>query len=119
MEIKNLEGPSKFLYVIGDSPRNRILDFLLGENNYDYTLLEIAKKSKVGYATIKRMWKTIIDSRLVKPTRRIGKAVFYKYNMESRNGRALRTFYLDVIFEGIDNENKTSSKFSKEHSNHV
>lgn len=31
MEIKSLEGPSRFLEVMGDSPRNRILDFLLGE----------------------------------------------------------------------------------------
>ena len=47
MEITNLEGSSRFLEVIGDSPRNKILDFLLGELNYDFTLNEIAQKSRV------------------------------------------------------------------------
>ncbi len=104
MEVKTLEGPSKFLEVLGDSPRNRILDFLLGETNYDFTLKEIAKKSNVGYATIKRIWHNFIKSELVKPTRRIGKAVFYTYNKESDTGKALRKFYLEIIFQEVEKE---------------
>ena len=56
MEITSLEGPSVFVEVAGDSPRNRVLDFLLGEIGYDFTLKEIAKKNEVRYATVKRMW---------------------------------------------------------------
>lgn len=104
MEIKSLEGPSKFLEVIGDSPRNRILDFLLGEINYDFTLKEIAQKSKVGYATIKRIWKDFVKSSLVKETRRVGKAIFYTYNKDSHIGKAMRKFYLEIIMNEVDNE---------------
>jgi hypothetical protein len=104
MEIKSLEGPSTFLQVMGDSPKNRIIDFLLGEINYDFTLKEIAIKSKVGYATIKRIWSDFIKTTLVKPTRRIGKAVFYTYNQESEIGKSLRKFYLDIIFKAIEKE---------------
>ena len=104
MEIKSLEGPSKFLEVLGDSPKNRILDFLLGEVNYDFTLKEIATKSNVGYATIKRIWKNFTKSNLVKPTRKIGKAVFYTYNKESDNGKILRKFYLEIIFKEVEKE---------------
>lgn len=106
MEIKSLEGSSTFLLVMGDSPKNRILDFLLGEVNYDFTLKEIAIKSKVGYATIKRIWPSFIKATLVKPTRRIGKAIFYKYNQESEIGKSLRKFYLDIIFKAIEKEVK-------------
>jgi len=106
MEIKTLEGPSIFLQVMGDSPKNRILDFLLGEINYDFTLKEIAIKSKVGYATIKRIWSDFIKATLVKPTRRIGKAIFYTYNQDSEMGKALRRFYLDIIFKEIEKEAK-------------
>ncbi len=112
MEIKSLEGPSKFLEVLGDSPKNRILDFLLGETNYDFTLKEIAIKSKVGYATIKRIWNNFVKANLVKPTRRIGKAVFYTYNKESSNGKALRKFYLEIIFSKVEKEAKISQKIS-------
>ena len=112
MEIKSLDGPSKFLEVLGDSPRNRILDFLLGEINYDFTLKEIAIKSKVGYATIKRIWKNFTKSNLVKPTRKIGKAIFYTYNKESNSGKALRKFYLEIIFKEVEEEIKPIQEIS-------
>jgi len=104
MEIKSLEGPSIFLEVMGLSPNIKILDFLLGEINYDFTLKEIATKSKVGYATIKRIWSSFIDVNLVKSTRRVGKAIFYTYNQESREGKALRKFYLEIIFKAVEKE---------------
>ncbi|MBI4919212.1 hypothetical protein HY837_04730 [archaeon] len=102
MEVKSLDGPSELLFVLGDSPRNRILDFLLGELDYDYTLKEIAQKSRVGYATIKRIWHEFIAANLVKPTRKIGKAIFYTYNQDSRNGKAMKKFYFDILFESIE-----------------
>ncbi|MBS3156721.1 hypothetical protein J4442_00930 [Candidatus Woesearchaeota archaeon] len=103
-KILTLDGSSKFLEVLGDSPRNRILDFLLGEINYDFTLKEIANKSNVGYATIKRTWHYFIGAELVKKTRKVGKAVFYTYNTESREGKALRKFYLEIIFNEVEKE---------------
>lgn len=112
MEIKTLEGPSRFLEIMGDSPRNRILDFLLGEINYDFTLKEIATKSRVGYATIKRIWHNFVKAKLVKPTRRVGKAVFYTYNKENSNGKALRKFYLEIIFSEAEKEAKISKDIS-------
>ena len=112
MEIKSLEGPSKFLEVLGDSPRNRILDFLLGEVNYDFTLKEMATKSKVGYATIKRIWGDFVKSGLVKSTRRIWKSVLYTYNKESNTGKALRKFYLEIVFSEAKKEAKISHEIS-------
>lgn len=112
MEIKSLEGSSKFLEVLGNSPKNRILDFLLGEINYDFTLKEMAIKSKVGYATIKRIWNNFIEADLVKSTRRVGKAVFYTYNDKSTNGRALRKFYLEILFSEAEKEVERPQKIS-------
>ena len=102
MEVKSLHGPSVFLEVMGDSPRNRILDFLLGEVGYDFTLKEIAKRSNVGYATIKRIWNHFVAAKLVKETRRIGKAVLYTYNIDSFNGKTLRKFYLNLLIEHVE-----------------
>lgn len=115
MEITSLDGPSKFLEVIGDSPKNRILDFLLGEINYDFTLKEIAIKSKVGYATIKRIWDSFVNAHLVKETRKVGKAIFYTYNKESHAGKALRTFYLDIVFKEVEKEIEKPQKISVPH----
>ncbi len=110
MEIKSLDGPSKFLEVLGDSPRNRILDFLLGEIGYDFTLKEIAIKSRVGYATIKRIWQEFIKAKLVKSTRRVGKAIFFTYAEESFEGKLVRQFYLDLIFKEAEKESVKGRK---------
>ena len=48
-KIKSLEGPSTFLLVMGDYPKNRIIDFLLGEINYDFTLKEIERTDTEQY----------------------------------------------------------------------
>jgi hypothetical protein len=105
MEIKNLNN-STFLDVMGDNPRNRILDFLISENGFDYTLKEIAEQSMVGYATIKRIWNHFVKNNLVRETRKIGKAVFYKYDDKSEMGKRIKEFYLDVLFAGVEPEKK-------------
>ena len=107
MEIKSLKGPSSFLDIVGNSPRNRILDFLMGEIGYDFTLKEIAEKSNVGYATIKRIWNSFTKANLVKPTRRIGKAILYTYDNKSHNGKILRMFYIETIFKEAKKQVKT------------
>jgi hypothetical protein len=104
MEVQTLHGPSAFLEVMGSSPRNRILDFLLGEIGYDFTLKEIAERSHVGYATIKRIWNHFVSAKLVCGTRRIGKAVLYTYNVHSHNGKSLRRFYLDILCDVLEEE---------------
>src|SRR3989338_2713927 len=107
MELKNLDR-SSFLDVMGDTPRNRILDFLISENGYDYTLKEIAENSKVGYATIKRIWKHFVSTGLVKETRRVVKAVFYKYNSKNELGEKIKKFYLDILFAALEPSKRKS-----------
>ncbi len=102
IEIKDLHG-SSFFDVMGDSPRNRILDFLASDA-FDYTLKEIAKNSHVGYATIKRIWHHFIDLGLVKQTRKVGKAVFYKYDNTTPYGKLFKRFYLDIIISEAEKE---------------
>lgn len=103
MEIKDLHG-SSFFDVMGDTPRNRILDFLISEAGFDYTLKEIAKNSRVGYATIKRIWHNFVELGLVKQTRKVGKAIFYKYDNATHYGKLFKQFYLDVIFAEANKE---------------
>src|SRR3989338_8290846 len=109
MELKNLYR-SSFLDVMGDTPRNRIFDFLISENGYDYTLKEIAENSKVGYATIKRLWVYFVNNGLVKETRRVGKAVFYKYNDKTELGKRIKSFYMDILFAALEPAERKSAR---------
>ncbi|HLC64848.1 MAG TPA: hypothetical protein VJI46_01850 [Candidatus Nanoarchaeia archaeon] len=113
MELKNL-GKSSFLEIMGDNPRNRILDFLISENGFDYTLKEIAKESRVGYATIKRTWHHFVKNNVVRETRRVGKAAFYKYNDKSELGKKIKKFYIGILVDAVEPKKGSLGKRQEE-----
>lgn len=80
---------SIFLQVMGDSPVNRVLDFLVVYDQFDYSLTDIAKHSKVGYATLMRFWKMLEKNKIVVQSRVVGKAKMYKLN---KNNFAVQHF---------------------------
>lgn len=65
---------------MGDSPVNRVLNFLDINDDYDYSLTDIAKHSKIGYSTLQLFWNKLEKYRIVIKTRRVGKAKMYKLN---------------------------------------
>lgn len=74
---------SIFLNLVGDSPKARVLDFLLMFPKFDYSLTEIARNSNIGYATLQLFWNDFIKSKIVIPTRTIGKAKMFKLNEQN------------------------------------
>ena len=91
---------SVFLKVEGDNPKNRIWDFLIVHSEFDYSMKEIAKYSKVSYTTLKRLWKDFRKKKIVIETRIIGKAKMYKLNL----GNRVVEKFIDFFWEVIDNE---------------
>ncbi len=78
-----------FLDVMGNSPINRVLDFLIVYDQFDYSLTDIAKNAKVGYATLMRTWKNLEGNKIVILSRVVGKAKLYKLN---KNNPAVQHF---------------------------
>ena len=72
-----------FLQYMGDSPKTRILDFLINGRMFDYNLTDIANKSGVSWSTFKRVWPSFILQGLVEHTRDIGNAKLFKLNFEN------------------------------------
>ena len=73
-----MEDKSIFLKIMGDSPRNRILDFLITFKDYDYSMTDIAESSGVGWTTLNLFWKDLEKYNIIKFTRYVGKAKMYK-----------------------------------------
>mgnify|MGYP001583054214 CR=1 FL=1 len=61
----------------------RVLDFLIVFSEFDYSMKDIAKNAKIGYTTLKLLWKTLVDRKIVIQTRTVGKAKMYKLNQEN------------------------------------
>lgn len=62
---------------IEDTPKTRILDFLLTFDNFDYPKTQIAKNS------VERMLPSLVKLGLVKKTRKVGKSELYQINKDN------------------------------------
>jgi predicted transcriptional regulator len=81
MKIK--ENKSFFLMQFGDTPKLRVLDFLIGFHFFDYPLTEIARESNVSYNSLKAFFPYFIQSGIVVKTRKVGKSDYFKLNLEN------------------------------------
>ena len=81
MKIK--ENKSVFLEVFGDTPKLRVLDFLIENHFFDYPMTEIARESNVSYNSIKVFFKEWIKGGILVKTRKVGKSDYYKLNIKN------------------------------------
>ena len=92
-----MEQESLFLKAYGDSPILRILDFLITFQEYDYSMKDIAKNAGIGYTTLKLLWKTLVDRKIVVQTRIVGKAKMYKLDTQNPEVKEFIKLYWLVI----------------------
>ncbi|MFH1786069.1 MAG: hypothetical protein ABH829_00245 [archaeon] len=99
---------SIFIETFGNSPMNRVLDFLVTYEGFDYSMTQIAEYSEIGYATLKLFWKNLEENGIVKMTRKVGNAKMYKLNLDSPVVQKFWDFYWAVA------KIKTDDYFRKE-----
>lgn len=92
---------SVFLKEQGDTPKNRIWSFLIVHSEYDYSMKDIARYSKVGYTTLKKIWKEFREKKIVVKTRTIGKAKMYKLNLKNPVVEKFIDFYWAVVSSAV------------------
>jgi len=81
--MKRKENKSFFLEQLGDTPKLRVLDFLIGNHFFDFPMTEIARESNVSYNSIITFFDNFIKSGIIIKTRKIGKSDYYKLNLEN------------------------------------
>ena len=93
-----------FLQVFGDSPTLRVLDFLIVNEDFDYSMTDIADYSRVGYSTLKLFWGKLEKSNIVVQTRIVGKAKMYKLNTANLIVKKFRDFYWEITKQRVHKE---------------
>src|SRR3989338_5948772 len=99
---------SVFLEREGHTPKDKVLDFLIVAQDFDYSLKEIAKYSKVSYPCIKQLKKQLVKDKWITLTRKVGKAQMYKLNVKNPIVKKFIDFYWEVIeseIKGKENKN--------------
>ena len=74
---------SSYLEVMGEHPMNKVLDFLLTFDEFDYSLTEIAQNAGVSYSTLMLFFSKLEANSIVKCTRKVGKSKMFMINKEN------------------------------------
>ena len=94
--VNELVGKSVFLKTFGDSPINKVLDFLVVFDEFDYSIADIAEHSGTGYSTLKQLIKDLKDRKIVVQTRVSGKNKMYRINKDNAIVKSFISFYWDI-----------------------
>ena len=94
---------SIFISVLGDTPKIRILNYLIKYRGLDYSMSDIARNSGVGWATLSRLWDGLVKLKIVVPTREIGKAKLFKINEGNPAVLELIEVYKKLLLQETEN----------------
>ena len=99
-----MKDRSVFLEREAYSPKNKVLDFLIIAQDFDYSLKDISKYSKVSYPCIKQLKKELVKDKWITLTRKVGKAQMYKLNLKNKKVQKFVDFYWAVVNEEVERE---------------
>lgn len=94
--------------VFGNSPNVKVVDFFLENSLFSFTLMEIHKDTKAGYATVKYLLPKLLKNKIVIIDKKVGKANLYKLNSSHKMIKHLLAFDTMLIM-GLSGE-KVKSK---------
>lgn len=82
-------------------PVYKILDFLV-VHDFDYPMVDIARQSKVGYSTLKKIWPYWEQEGIVIKTREAGNAKLYRLNENHPYIAEFKKYYWNVTKQITD-----------------
>ena len=96
---------SIFLDYVGDSPRMRVLQYLIEGREFDYTLTDMLS-AEVSWGTLDTLIPKFLELKIIVKTRKIGRATLYKINKENMLVKQLICLYGKLIMESLDSMKK-------------
>ena len=98
-----------FRELLGDTPKIRVLEYLMEGRELDHSLMDIAEGSGINRVTLFRLWPKIEKNKIVIFTRNIGNAKLFKLNLKNHYVQAI----VELFDKLINNEFK-EAKLEKE-----
>ena len=96
-----MKEESIFLEHVGDSPRMRILQYLIEGREFDYTLTDMLN-SGVSWGTLNALIPKFLELKIIVKTRKIGRATLYKINKENVLVKQLIELYDKLILDSME-----------------
>jgi len=96
------QGP---LYTMFPCSTSKIMDFIITFHRYDYSISDIAKNSGVTFKTGLNEVRKLESENIILFTRKVGKALMYKFNPDSTKAKSMRKLVLDMAVKRAKNQN--------------
>ena len=97
--MKFQDEPTIFRELFGDTPKIRVLEYLLEGRELDHSIGDIAEGAGINRVTLFRLWSEIEKGKLVVHTRKIGNAKLFKLNMNNPYIKSLVELFDKLINE--------------------
>jgi DNA-binding transcriptional regulator GbsR (MarR family) len=101
--VYNRNRPLESIFQNGPA---RVLDFLILNQNFDYSAAEISRITGIPLRTVQRVLPHLVQKELVKETGKIGNTRMYIINSKSELSELLRQYVLARINIDIDKTRK-------------
>jgi len=96
------EEKTLLVQCLGNSPKLRIIDFLIDNRPFDYSKKEIIEGSGMGKVTFFKVWKELVMFGIVQQTRKYGKAKLFKLNEGNEIVKKLLVLNYSLIKQAMD-----------------
>ena len=95
-----------FTKAIGNTPKIKVLEFLMEGRELDYSVSDIAEGAGIGRTTLFRIWNDFVDLGIVKHTRDIGNAKLYKLNISNSFVKKMIDLFDSLVIEPLNKKKK-------------
>ena len=75
-----------------NTPTSKVVDFLLTNQDFDYSESDISRITGVSGRTIQRIVPSLLAEKIIKRTRKSGKAYMYEADLDSKRTTALLAY---------------------------
>ena len=103
-----------FTKAIGNTPKIKVLEFLIEGRELDYSISDIAEGAGIGRTTLFRIWNDFIELNIVKHARDIGNAKLYKLNIANPFVKKFVDLFDTLVIEPL-NKRKNEKKMVVRH----
>lgn len=93
---------SIFLQYVGDSPKGRVMDYLLTNRELDFCIADVIEQTGVSRNTLKTIWKELIEKDIIRHTRDIGRAQLFLLNVENAYVKMFIDLYDRLLAEELN-----------------
>ena len=104
--IKSTLMETIFTRAIGNTPKIKVLEFLIEGRELDYSISDIAEGAGIGRTTLFRIWNDFVKLGIVKHTRDIGNAKLYKLNLANPFAKKMAELFDTLVIEPLNKRKK-------------